>query len=359
MSGSEDFRWAILGTGNVSRKFVLDLPHAKASAHVVASRDPENARRFAESLSVPNVAEEYSEAVTADVDAVYVATPPALHEDHALMAISAGKPVLVEKPFALDADAARRIATAAREAGVPCIEALWSRFQPFAGVVEETIASGALGDIHGFEARFMAANQPAAGTSLFEPGLGGGALLHRGIYPLSLARHFLGPVQDMDSMARVGDTGVDEECVLLLRHASGAISTIRASLRSTGRDGAIISGTRASLHLEGPIYRPVAAFLVPTTPAGPGGRSSPRKFETFRESQIGLKLSGALGHLRRARARRKLPVSFVGNGYHYQVKAMIDCVRNGTAEAAAMPLDQSVEIMDLIDRARVAWGTKT
>ena len=106
MSGNKSFRWAILGTGTVSRRFVLDLPHAGASAQIVASRNPDNAARFAASLGVPETAPTYEDAVTADVDAVYVATPPALHETHALMAIAARKPVLVEKPFAADAAAA-------------------------------------------------------------------------------------------------------------------------------------------------------------------------------------------------------------------------------------------------------------
>ncbi|MEO0767117.1 MAG: Gfo/Idh/MocA family oxidoreductase [Pseudomonadota bacterium] len=359
MSDAGPFRWAILGTGEVSRKFVLDLRHAGASAHVVASRRVENATHFAQSLGVPHVAEDYAEAVRLDVDAVYIATPPAVHETHALMAISAGKPVLIEKPIALNAGAARRIVNTAREAGVPCIEALWTRFQPFAGAVQDMLQSGHLGEIRAFDARFMAANVPAEGVSLFDPAAGGGSLLHRGVYPLSLARHFLGPVQEMDTLGQIGTTGVDEEAVLVLRHENGAMSTIRSSLRCTGREGATLSGTRGTLHLEGPIYRPLGAYVTRTTPAHAQGRASPRKLERFRESHTGLKLGQMLGRLRAARSRQTLPVAFAGNGYHYQAKAMMDCVRTGRVEAEAMPLDQSVEVMDLIDRARSAWGMPT
>ena len=350
------FRWAILGTGEVSRKFVLALRHAGASAHVVASRQAENATRFARSLGIPHVAQDYDEAVLLDVDAVYIATPPAVHEAHALMAISAGKPVLIEKPIALNVGAAKRIVAAAREADVPCIEALWTRFQPFAGAVQDMRQSGRLGEIRAFDARFMVSNVPAEGVSLFDPGVGGGSLLHRGIYPLSLARHFLGPVREMNTLGQIGTTGVDEEAVLVLRHESGAISTIRSSLRSTGREGATLSGTRGTLHLEGPIYRPLGAYVTPITPAHVGGRASPRKLERFRESHTGLKIGQMLGRLRATRSRQTLPVAFAGNGYHYQAKAMMDCARTGQIEAEAMPLDQSVEVMDLIDRARSAWG---
>ena len=105
------FRWAILGTGAVARKFVLDLRILGDQARVVtvASRAVENAERFARDLGISNVAPDYNAAVAADVDAVYIATPPALHEDHALMAIAAGKATLIEKPLALDAAAARRL----------------------------------------------------------------------------------------------------------------------------------------------------------------------------------------------------------------------------------------------------------
>lgn len=356
MSAARTFRWAILGTGAVARKFVLDLRYAGASAHVVASRQHENAARFAQSLSIPQVAQDYADAVRADVDAVYIATPPALHEAQALMAISAGKPVLIEKPIAPDAAAARRIADAARDAGVPCIEALWTRFQPFARAVRDTIQSGHLGELRSFDARFVAANEPAAGHSLFDATAGGGSLLHRGVYPLSLARHFLGPVQDMHAMGRIGATGVDEEAMLVLRHENGALSTIRSSLRTTGPDGAILSGTAGTLHLDGPIYRPLGAYVTPTRPLAAPGRSSPRKLERFRESHAGLKVSGLIGRLKTRRARQVLPVAFAGNGYHYQARAMMDCVRTGQIEADAMPLDQSIEVMQLIDQARDAWG---
>ena len=356
MSVARPFRWAILGTGEVSRRFVRDLHNAGGEAHVVASRNPENASRFAESLSVPHVAKDYAQAVSrADVDAVYIATPPALHEPHAMMAIEATKPVLIEKPFTMDATSALRVVQAARAAQIPCIEAMWSRFQPFAQIATKMIAAGDLGEIRGFDARFMAANEPSEHSNLFNKGLGGGALLHRGVYPLSLARHFLGPVAQMYPVANIGQSGVDEESVLVLRHENGALSTIRSSLCSVGDEGAFIAGTKATLHLSGPIYRPTGAVLIPTTQIKAGARGAPRKFEGLRESQFGLRLSGFVQTLRRHRKSKRIDVRLQGNGYHYQAKAMHDCIRNGLLEADEMPLDHSLEVMRLIDEARASW----
>jgi len=357
--GERPFRWAILGTGAVARKFALDLRQLgdRAALQVVASRTAGNATRFAADLGVADVAPDYAAAVTADVDAVYIATPPAQHEDHALLAIAAGRAVLIEKPIALDADAAARIAAAAGAARVFCMEAMWTRFQPLLDTVKTRIDAGEIGDLRGFEARFMAASQTDPQASLFDPARGGGALMHRGIYPLSLARFLLGPVADAQSLGRVGDTGVDEDSALMLRHESGAISTLRASLRANGPDGMAIYGTAGTLHVTGPVWRPTGAVLKHTRP-GSAAPGAVRRFEAFRESGTGLRLSGALGQLRGAlgRGQARIRAPFSGNGYHYEAEAVMQAVRQGQTEDPRMPLSQSIEIMQIIDAARAGWA---
>ena len=149
------FRWAILGTGGVSRKFAA------------ASRTPENDDRFARETGAE--AMDYEQAAACrDAAAVYVATPPSLHEAHACAARAADKPVLVEKPFALDAAAAARIRDAARGAGVFCMEAMWTRFLPLMDSVRDEIAAGRLGPLRGFVGGFTgnAAPDPAESRAL-------------------------------------------------------------------------------------------------------------------------------------------------------------------------------------------------
>jgi predicted dehydrogenase len=357
MSPARPFRWAILGTGAVSRKFALDLKGLgeAVALQAVASRTPENARRFAADLGVAEVAEDYAAAAQADVDALYIATPPALHEDHALMGIAAGRAVLIEKPFALDAAAADRIRTAARAAGVFCMEAMWTRFQPLPLALRALIAEGRLGELRSFEGRFLAANIPDAGLPLFDPEQGGGALMHRGIYPLSLARFLMGPVRDVQASAHLGETGVDEDSMLVLTHDSGALSLIHASLRTGGAEGATVYGTKGTLQIEGPLWRPTGAVLRPIAPASarPGGV---RRFEAFRESGTGLRLSGALNRLRGSLRRpSRISAGFEGNGYRHEAQALMQAVAAGQRESDIMPLDQSVELMQVIDRARAAW----
>ena len=156
-------KWAILGTGSVSRKFCLGLAALgdTASVGAVASRNPDNARAFTTTLGLGQAVETYEAAVQSpDTDAVYIATPPGLHEAHAKLAFAAGKPALIEKPLAADASAAQRIADAADAAGVFAMEAMWTRFQPLITQINARLDANALGDLRGFQGSFMSANIP-------------------------------------------------------------------------------------------------------------------------------------------------------------------------------------------------------
>lgn len=354
------FRWAILGTGSVARKFTLDLRclGTAADVHVVASRSAENARRFAAELGVREAAPDYDAAARAEVDALYIATPPALHEAHALMGIAQGKAVLIEKPLAADAQAARRIAAAAKEAGVFCMEAMWTRFQPLPETVRKLIEAGRLGTLRGFDARFMQAAKPDPDTSLFDPERGGGALLHRGIYPLSMARYLLRDIATTQATCQIGETGVDEDTALIVHHLSGAVSTLRSSLRAAGPDGSVIYGTQATLYLDGPIWRPTQARLVPTV-ATRSAAAGPRRFEAFRESRRGLQLSGALSRARAlaGRGQTRIRPPFDGNGYHYEARAVMQAVAEGRIEDTRMPLSESIEILQIMDDVRTRRAT--
>ena len=147
MPSASPLRWAILGTGAIAARFAADMRHSRSGiVHAVASRTPERARAFAARLG-PGVLAGTPDAILsrADVDAVYVATPNAAHLAGALMALEAGKPVLVEKPFAASASEARTLAEAARSAGLLAMEAMWMRFTPGIVRLKRLVDEGALG----------------------------------------------------------------------------------------------------------------------------------------------------------------------------------------------------------------------
>lgn len=348
--------WAILGTGVVSSRFAAGLSALGDAARIVAvaSRDPAKAQAFAARHG--GVASDYAGAVaTSGVDAVYIATPPTLHEAHAMLAIAAGKAVLIEKPFASDADAARRIVEAARAAGVFCMEAMWTRFMPMIGEAKARIAAAALGEIRALSGSFMGSDQPDAAASLFDPARGGGALLHRGIYPLSLARMLLGPAELTAATARIGETGVDEDCALVLRHQTGAISTVTASLRAPGPNRLAISGTHGMLELQAPVFRPFRARLIRVTPRSGGTGGGGGQLSKLRDSAFAQRLQQRLPAGLLAR-EKTLFQPYSGNGYQYEAAEVALRLAQGETESPLMPLDESVEILRLVDAARRRFG---
>lgn len=352
-----EFRWAILGTGSVARKFLLGLRAAEGHRCVaVASRDPENAARFARRFGC--AAEDYAGAVArADVDAVYVATPPGLHEAHALLAIAAGKPVLVEKPFAPDAAAAARIRDAAQGAGLFCMEALWTRFLPLTERLCAMVAEGALGQPRSFHASFGIADIPDRVSSLYDPARGGGALMHRGYYGVALARAFLGPVAGVRATARIGDTGVDEDVALILTHENGALSSVEASLRSAARNAVSLRGTDGRIEVSAPLYRPVEARFFPTRARKAGTGGPPGRGEALKEGGLvqGLHQRLAPWAARLRPGGRRIAAPHAGNGYGHEALALARAVRAGLTEEPRHTLADSVAVIDLLDRARAQF----
>jgi len=347
----------------VSRKFVVGLKalDEPSVVTVVASRTRANAERFARDLGVPRATDNYAAAVAADdVDVVYVATPPSEHETHALLAIEHDKPVLVEKPFAIDAAAAARIAAAARAAEVFCMEAMWTRFMPLVIEIKRRVDAGSLGELRAFDASFRAAEVPDVGQSQFDANRGGGALMHRGVYGVSMARHVLGPVAGVDATARLGVTGVDEDVAAVLRHESGALSTVTASLRTSGGHGFTILGTEGRIDVRGPIYRPVSARMVAFSPRRGGGlQGSGGLLRTISEFDVAQRVrqraDGLVTMLRGPRSKR-LNHPYRGNGYHYEALEVIAASARRQQESSVMPLNESIEVMAVIDAARKMWS---
>ena len=363
--------WAILGTGAVASKFALDLGQAGGRVAAVGSRDPDRARAFLANLparlKTPDARiGSAAEAVQAPgVQAVYIATPPSLHEVQAQLAFAAGRAVLIEKPIAPDAETARRIAEAAASAGVFCMEALWTRFLPMTQQISGLLDRQALGEVRAFQADFMGSDRPDPGLSLFDPALGGGALLHRGIYPLSLALLFLGPVQALAATGRLGATGVEEEAVIVLTHRSGAISTLRSSLRGGGANGMTLSGTEASLVVEGPVFRPFRAQLLRhgqrqggMTGGIAGGTGGGHRMRGWRESGPAQALNRLLtaGPLAELLAGRPggglLRAPPLGNGYGHQAAEVARALAAAERQSPLLPLADSIEALRLIDQAR-------
>ncbi|RSD19739.1 Gfo/Idh/MocA family protein [Amycolatopsis eburnea] len=315
-------RWGIMGTGGIAKAFADDL--ALTSSGVVAavgSRTAEAAGRFADARGVPARHGSYEAlANDPDIDVVYVATPHPLHHANARLALEAGKPVLVEKPFTMNAAEARDLVELAREKDLFLMEAMWTRFLPHIRHVRELLPRlGRVVTVSADHGQWFAEDP---GFRLFAPELGGGALLDLGIYPVSFASMVLGPPARVAAMATPAFTGVDAQMSMLFGYESGAQAVLSCTLSAASPTTASIVGTDARIEIEGAFYAPASFTLIPRE----GERS---RFEYVDE----------------------------GRGLRYQADEVALRLANGETESPLMPLAETVSIMTTVDEVLAATRT--
>ncbi|MBT2501722.1 Gfo/Idh/MocA family protein [Curtobacterium sp. ISL-83] len=262
--GEPALRWGIVGPGWIGGEFVGAVHRHTAQRFVaVASRSAERGSTFAAAHGIETVVGSAEElASRPDVDAVYIATPQNDHLASGLAAISAGKHVLIEKPIALNAAEAQRLADAGRSAGVLVMEAMWSRYLPQASVLRQLLADGVLGDITAVHADH--GQRVAAGPEhrLFRPELGGGALLDLGIYPVQFASSVLGEPVSVTAVGSLTETGVDAQSTLVLEYAGAAQATLTTSILGRTPTTASIAGSAGTITFDSAFYRPTSFTLA-------------------------------------------------------------------------------------------------
>jgi predicted dehydrogenase len=257
-------RWGILGTGQIAHAFATalrDVPDAVLAA--VGSRHEGTAQAFAEEFGAHRHYGNYR-ALAADeqIDVIYVATPHTLHTENTLMCLQAGKPVLCEKPFAINQRQARKVITLARQKKIFLMEAMWTRFLPAIQQAKFLLLQGEIGIPRQLQADFGFAADVGPEHRLYSKELGGGALLDVGIYPLSLAAYFMGEIGDVRAQASLGDTGVDEQTAFTLLHRDGGLSSCLCSINAKSPITLTISGSAGHLHLHAPFFKSQALTII-------------------------------------------------------------------------------------------------
>jgi predicted dehydrogenase len=261
-------RWGVLGTGWIAERFTGSLRrNTRQQVVAVGSRSVGSAKDFAERIGVGRAHGSYDDLVAdPGVDVVYVATPHNFHHRHALLALDAGKHVLVEKPIALNAAQASEIAARAAERGVYCAEALWTFYLPRYDVIRQLLDDGVLGDV-----RTLLANHGEWFPDthrILRHDLAGGALLDLGTYPLAFASWVLGEPEQVVAIGQDVPGGeVHGQVSAMLRHPGGAQSVINTTVMADTPNDAALAGTRATLVVDAPFYQPGGLTL---TSAGKG-----------------------------------------------------------------------------------------
>ena len=255
-------RWGFLGPGAIAQNFADGLAQSDSGTlHAVAGRDPARTGAFAARHGGPRVHATFEASVEdPEVDAVYVATPHPWHAEHALMAIRAGKPVLVEKPLGLDLAEATVVVEAARQEGVLLAEGYMYRFHPQIARLCELIRDGAVGDVRRIRASlgFVKAFDPA--SRLYAHDMGGGGILDVGGYPASAARLLAGVAQgkpfaepiEVKGLGLLAPTGVDELAQALLLFEGGVVAEIACSVSRSLENTLVVEGTKGAITLPDP-----------------------------------------------------------------------------------------------------------
>lgn len=331
--GEPALRWGLIGPGWIAGEFV-SAAHAHTAQRftAVASRSLERASSFAATHGIEHALDSYEALVGhANVDVVYIATPHSQHLELGLLAIAAGKHVLIEKPLALTADEARQIADAARTAGVLAMEAMWSRYLPQTSVVRQLLSDGALGEIQAVHADHGQAIPADPQHRLYRPELGGGALLDLGIYPIQFDSMVLGAPTSVTAVGGLTDTGVDAYSTLTLGHEGVAQSTVTTTMLTNTPTRASISGSRARIEFDSFFYTPTSFRVLTNDPNAPDSGPAPKFTD-----ETGLRLFAALSWEATALAR------FVGEG---------------RTESPLHTLDETVSILATIDAAKAQLET--
>ena len=350
-----DIRIGIIGTGQMAATMARAIaltPGVRILGVESNSGNAGRAHAFAQTCGGVR-AFDTSAALLANnqIDLVYIASSTASHPTLTIAALDAGKAVLCEKPFATSLAEAQKITDAARRSGCFCMEALWTPFLPADVHVAELVRARAAGEPVHLSASFGYPVTSASHPALFEPN-GGGVLLDRAIYPLSLALRLLGPVAAVDGRVKRDARGVDVHASIQLAHRSGAHSQLTVSLVSLLANSAIISGSQGSITLGAPLIGAEAVTVHHTEPP------QTARADVNARSNAGmvadkLRALPALRRLKRmwpSGTRHHGP--YGANPYQPLLQHMFAMLRAKQTESSEVPLAHSLEIMRIIEAVR-------
>ncbi len=318
-------RWAVAGTGSIAARTLPDLALTENTEVIaVSSRTQQRADTFASDVGIPRAYGAYQTLLAdPDVDIVYICTPHGSHFTMTAQAIQAGKHVLCEKAFTVNAAQARQLAGLARDHNVFLMEAMWMKFNPTVQRLREIVGAGTIGAVRHITAA-MGFPAPATSTRFWSAEQGGGALLDLGVYAITFAEMFLaeaGEVTVSSVLGRVREDGVDTRALMTLT-AGEAAAQLATSIEHTVIPTASIAGTDGFILVDMPFWVPKGFDVYPRG-LGPGA-PPPTRVETGTE----------------------------GTGYVPMFRAVSEAVQSGWTEHPAHPLSATISALELVDDVR-------
>jgi predicted dehydrogenase len=316
-------RWGILGAGGIAATVGADIAATPGNEVVaVGSRDAARAAAFAGTLQIPRSYGSYADLVDDDdLDVIYVATTHGQHHEHALLALGAGKPVLVEKAFTLNARQAREVVAEARRRDLFCMEAMWMRLNPLIRTARQIASSGRIGELISVHADLSHRFEFDPSHRLYDPDAGGGALLDIGVYPATFGWLFLGRPDSVQATGSLSPTKTDATVAMQWGYSGGAFAQLSCTAVGQNPLTGVVTGTAGWISTEGWIARPASI----TVHDNDGEHVLPEP-------------------------------PLAGNGYQPEIVEVERCLRAGELESPEVPLDDTVAILDVLDEVRAQVG---
>lgn len=317
------YNWGIIGPGKIAHTFAEGLKFtSNAKIKAVASRSQDRADAFAQGYQVEKSYQGYANLVNdPDIDIVYVATPHTEHFDNTMMALENGKAVLCEKPLAINTSEVKTMIETAKKNNVFLMEALWTRFLPSTIKLEELLSNKIIGQIQMVKADFGFVGNKDPEWRLFNKELGGGSLLDVGIYPLFLTKLILGNPSNIKAFAKIGTTGVDDHCSVIMKFADKVLAEVYCSIVTDTETIATIYGTEGKIVVNRRFFTPTNLDVI---------------YHNDRSEHI--------------------DIPYVGNGYNYEAQEVMDCMGQGKLESPRLPLRFSLDLMNIMDDIRSECG---
>ncbi|SDD21172.1 Gfo/Idh/MocA family protein [Auraticoccus monumenti] len=317
-------RWGVVAPGGIGRTFVRAVQqHTRSEVVAVGSRSADRAADFAREHGVARSHGSYAELVADDeVEAVYVASPHSEHAEQALMALEAGKHVLVEKAFTRNLAEAERVLAVAEERGLFAMEAMWTRHLPHVAAIHRLLADGAIGEVISVTAQHGQAFPLDPGHRMYDPALAGGALLDLGVYPVSFVLDVLGAPSSVSASGSLTETGVDGQVALTLGYPGRAQGVAHTTLWSRTPNAACISGTTGRIEVERTFFTPTTVTVVPH-------EGEPRELD-----------------------------GRIEGGFQFQVAEAARRIAAGERESPRMSWQHTRDVMGVLDEARRQVGVR-
>lgn len=316
------FKVGIIGAGWIAEKMAEALaPLEDYCVYAIASRSIGKATEFVGRWNIPKAYGSYEDMVKDnDVDLVYIATPHSHHFPHAMLALNAGTPVLVEKAFTANAAEAEELIETARSKGLFITEAIWTRYMPLSHKIKEIMESGIIGKPRVITATLCYMMEFK--ERILRPDLCGGALLDLGVYALNFARMYFGTdIVRTVSNCHMGPTGIDLQECISLSYADGKMANLQAGTLCLNDRQGIINGTEGYIRVD--------------------NINCPEVVEVYRNYEL---------------VERYVKPEDMVNGYEYQVIEARRCIEAGLPESPMMPHQETLDIMKQMDGLRKEWG---